>query len=273
MPSSHSHENKVVVITGAARGIGRNIAYHFALCGAQVLILDIDRDAGCLTEATFKAEGLNVDYKYCDVSNIQCLNELIPDIYYSYGGIHVLVNNVRGGRKLAFDKETPENWDETFSIMLKGAFFLSREVMKLMEKSQEGAIINIASIVSRFAIKGCPAYQIAKAGLVQMTRYLALIGGEKGIRVNSISPGFIVQDEYRERFYSEENREYRECALESLVLQRIGKAEDIAEAVMFLASDAASFITGENLGVDGGATFRESFDLLNTIKTQQKVMS
>jgi len=132
----------------------------------------------------------------------------------------------------------------------------------MKETDTHGSIINIASILSRFVIKQAPAYHVAKAGVVQLTRYLAMQAAPHGIRVNSISPGFILQEEHRTLFEGPGNIKYRATAIGSIPLGRVGTADEIAKTAFYLASPESSFITGQDIIVDGGSTIREHLDLL-----------
>ncbi len=145
--------------------------------------------------------------------------------------------------------------------MLKAAFFLSQGAIKVMKTKKKGVIINISSISGRYISSESPSYHMAKAGLIQMTRYLAKHAGPLGIRTNAVAPIFIVQDEHIPKYTSQENKNYKEFAEKCHPLGLIGKSSDITKAIMFLSSDAAYFINGEILYLDGGLTLQDPFVL------------
>ena len=254
-------QDKVVLVTGGARGLGLNIVKAFAKEKAQVIFCDKNTQLGEAQQKEMLSEGLKVKFHEIDLSDhSQCLS-LIPKISSEFGGIDILVNNARTRNKNNLLEETAKDWDDAFDVMLKSAFFLSQGAIKVMKEKKRGIIINIASISGRYISSEPPSYHMAKAGLIQMTRYLAKHAGPLGIRTNAIAPGFIVQDEHIEKYSSVDNKDYKEFAEKCHPLGLIGKSSDITKAIMFLSSDAASFINGEILYLDGGLTLQDPFVL------------
>ena len=260
--SSTTPKTRVAVITGGAQGIGRNIARAFSKEGMTVIIGDINNIKGDETEKTFRKEGLKVFFQHIDLSEIGAPQAFIREVAKNWGRIDTLVNNVRGGQKTCFETESEANWDLTMNVMVRSSFFASREAISVMKEQGEGSIVNIGSILNSLTNSCSPAYQMAKAGLTQMTRCLALQGGKHGIRVNTVSPGLIVQDDHRNRFDSLENEAYRTLAQSSVMTADIGSSNDIAQMALFLADPKNKFITGQEFIVDGGASVKEQFELL-----------
>ena len=248
--------DKVVLVTGGVRGIGKEIADLFLSTNATVIVADKDKDSFEQTK--------DIDYQYLDLTSEESCHDLIEYLRENYGGIHTLVNNARGGDRACVETESSKNWDLTFDVNLKGVFFLSRLSINLMKSSNiRGNIVNISSVSGSFVSPESPSYQLSKAGLEQLTRLLAVNAGKFGIRANAIAPGFIVQNEHQERFDEPSNKPWRETAIHSVSLDRIGSSMDVANSVLFLASDLSSFITGQVIGVDGGGYINDPFHLLH----------
>lgn len=261
--------DRVVIITGGARGIGKNIAQKFGRMGDQVIICDLDEGVGDIIISNFKEHGLNVDFFPVDLSQKGTPQRMIQQVANKYGKIDILVNNARSGDKTSLFEETENTWDKTLSVTLKGAFFASQEAIQHMSEKRKGVIINIGSVVANYACDQSPSYHIAKAGVTQMTRYLALQAGRYNIRVNCVVPGFIVKDEHKDRFEDEKNIQYRKIAELSHPIGHIGSSDDVADAVIFLCSPQATFITGQELVVDGGLTIQEQSCLLYKYNSQK----
>jgi len=261
---------KTIVVTGAARGIGKNIAAKFAASGATVII--IDRNAALLDKVRqeLHTDGLKVETVELDLSMIDKFSEHVKSILKEYGSIDILVNNARAGKKTRPLSETLDNFNLSLDISLKAPLFFSQAVIEETAKrsdlnsDQNKCIINISSVVAQNICKESAAYHIAKAALENLTRYLAVHAGPLGFRVNAIRPGFIVQDEHKEKYESVDNEDYREMTERCHPLRRVGRSNDIANAAMFLGSDLASFITGQVLTVDGGLTIQDQWDLVHT---------
>jgi NAD(P)-dependent dehydrogenase (short-subunit alcohol dehydrogenase family) len=178
------------------------------------------------------------------------------------GSVDILVNNARAGRRLGLLEESEENWDLAVDVGLKAAFFASQAVIKLMADRGGCRIVNIASVAAMQVTNESPSYHAAKAGVLQLTKYLAVAGGPLHARVNGILPGLVVQDEHRPRFDSADNAAYRALAARYQPLGAVGAERDVAEAVLYLCSDRARYVSGACLVLDGAATAQEPFGLL-----------
>ena len=255
--------NKIVIVTGAARGIGKNIANKFALAGARVVIVDIDEQVGRSVVEECRARKLEVDFLTMDLSQTEQAEKLVNIVIKKYGKIDILINNAKAGKRTAFFAETVENWELSFSVSLKTPFFLSQALIsRTSGLPHESIIVNISSVASKNISRNSASYHLIKAALENMTRYLSVHGGPKGFRVNAIRPGFIVKDEHSGRYRQDNNQKYRDMAEYCHPLRRIGSSDDIANAALFLCSDLASFITGHVLIVDGGLTIQDPWDLI-----------
>ena len=246
------YADRVVVVTGAARGIGAGTAKRFADEGAAVAVLDLDQGAAADTAKSLGARaavGLA-----CDVSDSASVSTAVAAVVEELGKIDVLVNNAGVTRDNLLFKMSEEDWDIVMNVHLRGSFLMSREVQKHMVEARYGKILNLSS-VSALGNRGQANYSAAKMGLQGFTRTLALELGGFGINVNAIAPGFIVTDmtDATARRVGVEPEEYRKGAAERSPLKRIGYPEDIAAAAAFLCSDEAAYITGQTLYVDGGA--------------------
>lgn len=262
--SSEQHfAGKVVAVTGSARGIGKNIARVFGLQGARVAICDIDQEKGRTTQSELCQQGIEADFFQVDLSQRGEPQAMIRQIVQRQGRIDVLVNNARSGRRVPMLEEDDDSWEEGMAVTLKAAFFASQEAIRAMKQTGGGGrIVNISSVAAHFTCHESPTYHIAKAGLLQMTRYLAAQAGSYGVCVNAVLPGFVVQDEHRERYERDENRNYREIAEFCHPTGRVGESDDVAKIVLFLCSTEASFISGQCIVVDGGLTLQDPSDLV-----------
>lgn len=245
-------EGEIAWVTGAARGIGWAVARAFAQEGAKLAMNDLRS----LEEAAAKIEGMGrpVLALRGDVTKAQQVQEMAGKILEKFGRIDILVNNAGGGLNVPFSivDLQEEDWDKVVDLNLKAVFLCSKAVIPSMRKQGKGKIINLSSLAGRSSATTVgPAYTGAKAGVLGLTRHLAKTEGPYGIRVNSVSPGSIMTELLAERFqgYSKEEQEKR---LSSTPLRRFGKPEEVAAAVLFLASEEASFVTGANIDVNGG---------------------
>jgi NAD(P)-dependent dehydrogenase (short-subunit alcohol dehydrogenase family) len=247
--------DEVVLVTGAARGIGRAIAVKAAEEGAAVALLDILADQLATTAAELEQTGATVAAAVGDITDEDSVRRAVADLTETLGRpITVLVNNAGKNSYADPTEMTVAEWDSVFAVDLKGAWLMARAVLPSMIEAKHGAIVNIASIHSHLTTAGMFPYAAAKSGLVGMTRSLALEVAPHDIRVNAVSPGFIATDLLEEFFDTIPNA--RETALDVHPLGRIGTPENVAEVVCFLASTAAAFVTGANWAVDGGLGVR-----------------
>lgn len=246
----------VSLVTGASRGIGRNIAHLLGKMGAKVVICDIDSERGCETLEGLKKEGISAEFYAVDLGHTGEPRRLVQDVIDGLGRLDFIINNARAGKRLSFAEETSENWDLAMAVNLKSVFFLAQAAIPVM--TEGGAIINISSVSATLVSNEAASYQTSKAGLLQLTRYLAMVAGKKGIRVNAVLPGLIVKDEHRERYNRPDNAGYRK------IVERIhplhggpGSPDHVAQTVAFLVSQSSQFITGQAIIVDGGLTIQD----------------
>lgn len=241
--------NKVAVVTGSARGIGKAIALKLAEVGVDVVVNDIPAAAEIL-EATaneiraLKRKALAIT---ADVSSSADVNKFIETAVAQMGRIDILVNNAGVTRDQLIMRMTDEEWDTVLNIDLKSAFLCSRAVIRYMMKQRWGRIINIASVVGLGGNAGQANYAAAKAGIIGLTKSIAKEVGSRNITANAIAPGFI-----ETKMTETLDEKQRQILVQRIPLQSIGTPRDVAEAVAFLASEEARYITGQVLGVDGG---------------------
>lgn len=238
-------EGKVVVVTGASRGIGREIAQAFAREGAQVAcVATTEAGANATAEAIGNAKGYA-----CDVSDAAAVEALFNKIHEEMGTPAVLVNNAGITRDTLMMRMKDEDWDRVLDVNLKGTFLCIRAVSRPMMKARYGRIVNISSIIGLGGGAGQANYAASKAGLIGLTKSVAKELGSRGITCNAIAPGFIETD-----MTTDLPAEMRERVVSTAPAGRLGTGADIAGAVLFFASDEASYITGQTLTVDGGLT-------------------
>jgi NAD(P)-dependent dehydrogenase (short-subunit alcohol dehydrogenase family) len=242
-------ENKIVVVTGGAQGIGKAIAQAFAARKATVYIADKKEEEGLATAKSFQREGYQVKFVKTDISEPTEINSLFSRVNKEANGLHLLINNAGISKLFESPLEMEaEEWDLVVNTNLRGAFLCAREAAKLMRQNRlrgGGRIINIASTRASMSEPGCEAYAAAKGGLVSLTHALALSLADFKITVNAISPGWIVTKDY-EKLRAQDHSQHPS--------RRVGKAEDIARACLFLATPENDFVNGENLVIDGGMT-------------------
>ena len=248
-----SLENKVAIVTGAARGIGLAVAKRYLMDGAKVVISDIDDEAGEAAVEDLKTLG-EAEYLHCNVAERLDVRNLVAETLNAFGDIDVLVNNAGIVAGLDFLDLDEDDFDKVLSTNLKGAFLCSQAVARHMVETVEnggapGCIINMSSINAVLAIPEQLAYCVSKGGLSQLTKSTALSLARYGIRVNAIGPGSIQTD-----MLAAVNRDEvaRERLLSRTPMLRIGEASEIAGIAAFLASSDASYITGQTIYADGG---------------------
>lgn len=247
-------KNKVVAITGAASGIGLATAELFAEAGAYVALIDINEERGLHLANEMNEKGWKAGFFKCDVtSSIECEITAI-NIEKEFGRIDVLFNNAGVIRRKTVVDHTEEDWDLVLNVSLKGAFLLSKYIIPIMDKTGGGSIVNTGS---GWGLKGgdvAASYCAAKAGVVNLTKAMAIDHGKQNIRVNCICPGDtdtpLLRDEAKQLQFDEEA--FLASSAVGRPLERIGTPRDIAKGVFFLASDMASWVTGTVLTVDGG---------------------
>ncbi len=241
-------KDKVALVTGASRGIGREIAQTLAAYGASVIVnYNGSKDrADEVVEMIFAAGGKAIAVK-ADVAKAEEIARLFEEAQAAFGRIDILVNNAGITRDNLILKMSEEEYDTVLDTNLKGAFLCMKHAAKIMLRQKNGRIINISSISGIAGNAGQANYCAAKAGLIGLTKSLAKELGSRGITVNAVAPGFI-ETEMTEKL----SEQVKEGMLAQIPLKRAGSVKDIAEAVAFLASERAAYITGQTLSVNGG---------------------
>lgn len=242
-------KDKVAIVTGARRGIGRGIALAFAKNRAKVVVSDLDKgDCQKVVNEIKKlgSDGLAVK---CDVSNAEEVKAMVKTTLDKFGRIDILVNNAGIDLMKPFKDMTEADWDKVLSVNLKSVFLCTKAVLPQMIKQKKGKVINISSIAGKIGFAQSSAYCASKAGIINLTRVLALELAQHKINVNSIAPG-VIETQMTEPFLKDPKM--KDNLLSQTPWGRFGKPEDIANAAVFLASDQADFITGTTLVVDGG---------------------
>jgi glucose 1-dehydrogenase len=240
-------EGKVALVTGAGSGIGRAIAHALAGEGARVVANDLD--AVRAEETARLATGICVAAA-ADIGSLGAHAELLDRAKREFGKLDILVNNAGIQFRASFLESTPESWDRTVAVNLKGPFFLAQGAAKWMASTGlKGTILNVASIHDSVALRDRSIYAVTKGGLRMMTSALAFELADYGITVNAVSPGAILTDMNRDVL---SNPAHQENVLRKIPLGRIGNTGDVSGAALFLVSSEASYITGATLYVDGG---------------------
>lgn len=240
--------DKVAIVTGAARGLGAETALALAQEGVQVVLVDINQDGLDTRVAKMAEAGFQAHALACDITKADQVQHMVDATISRFGNIHILVNNAGFPRDGFLTKMGEDEWDAVIAVILKGSFLVSKAVMPHLIAQKWGRIINISSR-AYLGNPGQANYSAAKAGIIGFTRALSLESGRYDITVNAVAPGFIET----EMVQTLDNYEkIKERTIAHTPIQRVGKPADIAHAVTFLASDQASFITGETLHVTGG---------------------
>lgn len=249
-------KNKVAIITGAGSGIGRAIAEVFAREGAAVVVADIDEAGGAATAKTIQSSGGRAEFVRCDVSKSADCEAAVAAATSKFGGLHVVVNNAAAFIYGSVEATTYEQWHKVWDVNVVGQAQVVKAALPALRRAGGGAVVNVASQSSFIAQANYVPYNSSKAGVLQLTRCLAMDLAKDGIRVNAVSPGTIKTPavDHCIRMLGMQPEEGYERFGNDAVLKRLGEPIEIANAVLFLASDEASYVTGANLVVDGGAT-------------------
>ncbi len=249
-------DGRTAIVTGAAHGLGRAIALNFAKLGARVVACDISRNELDETAGLAKQQGAPLEVRSLDVSDRSAVQGGIARILKDHGRIDILVNDAGGvlgqvGRPL--EDISDADWRAIFAVNLDGAFYCCQAVAPAMKAARYGRIVNISSGAGLgVSLTGIQAYASAKAGQIGLTRQLAHELGPWGITVNSVAPGFVRSNPTTEKQWQAYGEEGQRRLIEGIALRRLGLPQDIANGVLFLASEHAGWITGQTLSIDGG---------------------
>lgn len=242
-------EGKTALVTGAARGIGKSIAAALLDEGASVVICDLDGEALENTREELSASGATVTAVVADVSDSETVTGLSKKVIGDLGRLDILVNNAGITRDTLLMRMKDEDWDRVLTVNLKSVFLMTRAFARQMMKQRAGSIINISSVIGLRGNAGQSNYAASKAGIIGFSKSAAREFAPRGIRVNAIAPGFIGTD-----MTDGLSDDIKQTIMKDTPLGRIGTPEEVAGAVLFLASDLSSFVTGHVLAVDGGMT-------------------
>ncbi|MEW5894500.1 MAG: 3-oxoacyl-[acyl-carrier-protein] reductase [Candidatus Omnitrophota bacterium] len=240
-------KDEIALITGSARGIGKEIAFTFAKEGATVIISDINEQAAKETADELVAGGYKANSFACNVTDMQSMQEMADKILDIHSRIDIVVNNAGITKDNLFLRMSEEEWDAVLKVNLTGAFHCTKALIKSMVKARKGKVINIASIVGVIGNAGQANYSASKAGLIGFTKSLAREFASRGITVNAVAPGFI-----RTAMTDKLSDKVKEELLNKIPLRKLGEAQDVANTCLFLASHDADYITGQTIIVDGG---------------------
>lgn len=241
-------EGKTAIVTGASRGIGREVALTLAEAGANVVINYAGSEAKANEVADkVRSKGCKALVYQCDVSDGEAVQKMMKDTVSEFGSLDILINNAGITKDNLLMRMKEDEWDDVMNINLKGVFLCTKAATRQMMKQRSGRIINMASIVGVIGNPGQANYVAAKAGVIGLTKTSAKELASRGITVNAIAPGFITTD-----MTDQLTGEQQEAMLKNIPLAKFGDAADIAKTALFLASEDAGYITGQTIHVDGG---------------------
>ena len=244
-------ENKVAIVTGAARGIGEGIALKFAEQGAHIAftyISDSSAERAAALEEKLKALGVNAKAYQTNAGNYAACETFVSEVLNEFGTIDICVNNAGISKDNLLMRMSPEQWNDVMQINLNSVFFMTKHVIRPMMKARSGSIINMSSVIGEMGNAGQASYAASKAGVIGFTKSVAKELGSRNIRCNAIAPGFVETDMTAYLKDGEGSEKYKA----GIPLGRFGSTADIANSCLFLASDMGAYITGQVLSVCGG---------------------
>lgn len=249
LESLFSLTNKTAIVTGAARGNGKAISESLLKAGAKVILIDKNKKDLQNTTKYLQSKGYDASLIHADITAKKDILKIIKTVSQTFQKIDILINNAG----VTFPNSTlnyPEiYWDKTFEVNVKAVFRITKEIAKIMSRQRYGVIINITSISAELAFPNNPAYNASKGALKQLSKSLALDLGKYGVRVNNIGPGYFKTEMTRKSWSNEQLKKKRTART---ILKRWGEPEDLSGLVIFLSSDASSYITGQDFYIDGG---------------------
>ena len=242
-------ESRVIVITGGSKGIGRSVAYKFAEEGARIVLLHYDPNEVAVEETldVLKQKGVEAESHKVDVSSFEAVSESFKDILSRFEKIDVLINNAGITRDMLLMRMGEADWDAVINVNLKSVFNCTQSIIRAMIKKRSGKIVNIASVVGQIGNAGQANYSASKAGIMGFTKTVAREVAARGININAVAPGFI--DTEMTEVLPEK---VKEGFIQQIPMGKLGKPEDVAEAVYWLCSEGASYLTGQVIHVSGG---------------------
>ena len=240
-------KDKVVIVTGASRGIGEAIANQLSNCGSKIVLVSRNTEALDSVKESINSQGGNAVAMPGDISNLNSFSEIAANTVSKWERIDILVNNAGITRDNIIMRMKEEDWDSVLNVNLKGCFNGIKAVTRHMIKNKSGKIISITSVIGQMGNAGQSNYAASKAGIIGLTKSMAKELGSRNITVNAVSPGYI-STEMTEKL----DEELKEKTKASIPLERLGTPQDVANLVCFLASEEAGYITGQTFNVDGG---------------------
>jgi 3-oxoacyl-[acyl-carrier protein] reductase len=240
-------DKRTAMVTGASRGIGRAISVRFAREGANIVGCDIDVGPMAETEALVRQTGVEFLSLQLDVSNMQQFQEAVEKAVERFGTLDILVNNAGITRDNLLIRMSEDDWNKVIAINLTGVFNGVKAAAKVMLKQRAGSIINVSSVVGLMGNAGQVNYSASKAGVLGITKSAARELAKRGVRVNAVAPGYIVT-----RMTEQLSDEAKNALMQQIPMQRLGQPEDVANVILFLASDLSGYVTGQVISVDGG---------------------
>ena len=243
-------DGRVMVVTGGAQGIGEACARRLAADGARVSIWDRDDGRGQALAAALRADGADVRYQHCDVARKVEVDAAVAATQAGFGRIDGLVNNAGIFKAADFLDITEADWDAVIAVNLKGSFLVGQALARVMVEAGRGAIVNMSSVNGTLTIPTIASYNVSKGGINQLTRVMALALADKGVRVNAVAPGTIATELAAKAVLTSDEAKAR--IMSRTPMKRLGQPSEIADVCAWLLSDAASYVTGEIVVVDGG---------------------
>lgn len=244
-------ENKVAVVTGAARGIGEGIALKFAEHGAHIAftyVSESSAEKAKALEEKLKASGVKAKTYRSNAGNFSDCESFINDVVKEFGTIDVCVNNAGISKDNLLLRMSPDQWEDVIKVNLNSVFYMTKQVIRPMMKAKSGSIINMSSVIGLMGNAGQGSYAASKAGIIGFTKSVAKELGSRNVRCNAIAPGFVETDMTSYLKEGEQADKYKA----GIPLGKFGTAEDIANVTLFLASELSSYVTGQVISVDGG---------------------
>ena len=264
-------KDKKILVTGGAQGIGLAMVKSFAKIFLEVIFIDKEKNKGKKLQKYFQRNSANVCFYHCDLSNFKKSMILFRKILKKHKNINFLINNAKSGLRNEILSENEKNWNKSIDVILKNSFFFSQEfINQNKNKKISKSILNVSSIVTSLISKESPSYHAAKSGLEGITKYLASHAGKYGVRINSVSPGFIVQKRHYKKFFNKKNSKYKKSILSFHPMKNFGTENDVINTVLFLLSNNSKFINGSNISIDGALSKNSYLQLQNQIKLKTK---
>ena len=261
-------DGKVAIVTGGAQGIGRATAHRLARDGASVVIADVQSDKGFSEAEAIGANGGRATFVQADIGDPAQIDAMIAHALATFGRLDILVNNAYQNTPGPADQVTAEAWDRGFAVMVRAMGLAARNAVPAMRAAGGGSIVNIASVHGLLAASNSAIYETCKHAVIGITRAMAVDYGPSGIRVNAICPGLIVTEKHDPAWSSD--RAHAVFTEEMYPLRRAGRPSDIANAIAFLVSEDATFITGHALTVDGGLSVQLQDSLAYRMRTHME---